>query len=169
MSLFFYAINMPSISLYPIWGWSNHVYFSPPILLIDTIQIFLSTKKQVWDYLWQYNNVMRLTVKVGLRLRFFAMALSEQAQSLLVWLFWNAGFVFVLILSSSVTTRDSLNKYSLSTRCSVSYLCWFSSELGITLSRLDVILSLERKLTLFSNRHKTGLASWHKQKYILSA
>ena len=142
---------------------------SPPSLLIDTIQIFLSTKKQVWDYLWQYNNVMRLTVKVGLRLRFFAMALSEQAQPLLVWLFWNAGFVFVLILSSSVTTRDSLNKYSLSTRCSVSYLCWFSSELGITLNRLDVMLSLERKLTLFSNRHKTGIVSWHKQKYILSA
>ena len=145
------------------------MFTSLPILLIDTIQIYLSTKKQVWDYLWQYNNVMRLTVKVGLRLRFFAMALSEQAQPLLVWLFWNAGFVFVLILSSSVTTRDSLNKYSLSTRCSVSYLCWFSSELGITLSRLDIMRSLERKLTLFSNRHKTGIVSWHKQKYILSA
>ena len=164
---------MPSICRlyhYILCGGDPTMFTSlPPILLIDTIQIYLSTKKQVWDYLWQYNNVMRLTVKVGLRLRFFAMALSEQAQPMLVWLFWNAGFVFVLILSSSVTTRDSLNKYSLSTRCSVSYLCWFSSELGITASRLDVMLSLERKLTLFSNRHKTGIVSWHKQKYILSA
>ena len=163
---------MPSICRlyhYILCGGGPTMFTSLPIWLIDTIQIYLSTKKQVWDYLWQYNNVMRLTVKVGLRLRFFAMALSEQAQPLLVWLFWNAGFVFLLILSSSVTTRDSLNKYSLSTRCSVSYLCWFSSELGITLSRLDVMLSLERKLTLFSNRHKTGIVSWHKQKYILSA
>ena len=164
---------MPSICrlyYYILCGGGPTMFTSlPPILLIDTIQIYLSTKKQVWDYLWRYNNVMRLTVKVGLRLRFFAMALSEQAQPLLVWLFWNAGFVFVLILSSSVTTRDSLNKYSLSTRCSVSYLCWFSSELGITLSRLDIMRSLERKLTLFSNRHKTGIVSWHKQKYILSA
>ena len=163
---------MPSLCLlyhYILFGGDPTMFTSLPILLIDTIQIYISTKKQVWDYLWQYNNVMRLTVKDGLRLRFFAMALSEQAQPMLVWLFWNAGFVFVLILSSAVTTRDSLNKYSLSTRCSVSYLCWFSSELGITVSRLDVMLSFERKLTLFSNRHKTGIVSWYKQKYILSA
>ena len=165
---------MPSICRlhhYILCGGNPTMFASLPSHFINWYytNISLNEKTGLRLFVTIYNNVMRLTVKVGLRLRFFAMALSEQAQPMLVWLFWNAGFVFVLILSSSVTTRDSLNKYSLSTRCSVSYLCWFSSELGITASRLDVMLSLERKLTLFSNRHKTGIVSWHKQKYILSA